>query len=48
MSFGYSLWRVPAAGQQCFLTGDPVGCVLPCEREAVLLMVPSLVSGVLS
>lgn len=48
MSYGYSLLRVPAAGQQWILTGDIVGCVLPCEREAVLLMVPSLVSQLLS
>lgn len=48
MSYGCSLLRVPAAGQQWILTGDIVGCVLPCEREAVLLMVPSLVAQLLS
>lgn len=35
----------PAAGQQWFPAGLSVGCVLPCEREAVLLMVPSVVSA---
>lgn len=45
MSFEYSPLRVPAAGLQWFLAGDLIGCTLPCEREAVLLMCSSLSLG---